>query len=733
MKHKKLLSLFLSLAMAAAMTAPAMAAALPAGWTPADGARMAEDPNAITILHTNDTHTYIGNVREVGEGEEKTEVPGLRYSTVAGYKATLKNVLLVDAGDHVQGTVYGAEDKGQTIIKLMAAAGYDLATLGNHEFDYTMDGTKNVVEWAKESFPYVSCNFFYKDEPVLEPYKVFEVGGKKVAFVGITTPESITKSTPKYFMDENGNYVYSIAGGSDGAELYAAVQTAIDAAAKEADYVIALGHLGVDEASKPWRSEDVIANTTGLTAFIDGHSHSEIPGQEVADKSGKTVLLAQTGTALNNLGKLTIASDGTVTETLLTMEDLSGVTPDADVAKLESEFITDVDEKLNQPVGASEVNLNIAGPDGKRSVRKEETNIGNFCADAFVYAGEKAGFEVDVAFNQGGGIRATLPAGEITTKMIKLCYPWDGDVAIKDITGQELLDALEWSYRTANAANTNEVGGYLQIANMKVEVNLGIKSTVQQDENGVWSGAPTGDYRVQKVEILDKATGKYVPLDLNKTYKAVSGPYLLEQMGDGYNMFKTGEPAKFVANDYVTLVDYIQSFPVNEKTGLPTVALGVGYDEFVHTGRINYVNRPLDLNEKEWWYGAATQALDAGLMEGTDKGFDALAEVTTATVLQTLYNAQGRPDATDAEVWYTDAVNWAVKNKLVEDFAEDKTAARGEVKEILDSYLDMLGVTTGEPLMKGNEKGDLMLDKALTRSEFAQLLVNLTAVPMPLA
>ena len=580
---KKLLSLLLSLAMTAALAAPAMAADLPAGWTPADGARVASDPNAITILHTNDTHTYIDNKNDADQ-------PTLRYSTVAGYKTTLQNVLLVDAGDHVQGTVYGAEDKGHTIIDLMGAAGYDIATLGNHEFDYTMDGTKNVVEWAK--FPYVSCNFFYKGEPVLEPYKVFEVAGKKVAFVGITTPESITKSTPKYFMDESGNYVYSIAGGDDGAALYAAVQTAIDAAAKEADYVIALGHLGVDDASKPWRSEDVIANTTGLTAFIDGHSHSEIEGKTVTDKAGKAVTLAQTGTALNNLGQLTIAADGTVTSRLLTFEDLAAVTPDANVAKMESEFITKVDEALEKPVGASAVTLNIKGADGNRSVRKEETNIGNFCCDAFMYAAEKAGFEPDLAFNQGGGIRATLAAGAISTKDIKLCYPWGGDVAIKDITGQELLDALEWSYRTANVENTNEVGGYLQLSHVRVTVNLGIPSTVQQDENGVWSGAPTGAYRVQKVEVQNKA-GQWEPLDLNKTYKAVSGPYLLEEMGDGYNMFKTGDACKFVANDYVTLVDYIQSFPVDPATGLHTVPAGAGYDEFAHTGRINYVNEPV--------------------------------------------------------------------------------------------------------------------------------------------
>ena len=306
-KGKKLFSLALALLMTFSLAAPAMAAE--------------KEDEAITILYTNDVHSNVNKE--------------LTYSKVAAYKASLDNVLLLDAGDNVQGTVYGADDRGESIIKLMNAAGYDAATLGNHEFDYTMTGTQNVIGWAE--YPYLSCNLYHEGEPMLEPYKVFEVGGRKVAVVGITTPESITKSTPKYFMDEEGNFIYTIAGGEDGTALYTAVQTAIDAAAQEADVVIALGHLGIDEASKPWTSRDVIANTTGLSAFIDGHSHSEIPMEEVTDKAGKTVILTQTGTALANVGKMTIAADGSVKTELLTAGDLADVTPDAEVKALEED------------------------------------------------------------------------------------------------------------------------------------------------------------------------------------------------------------------------------------------------------------------------------------------------------------------------------------------------------------------------------------------------------------
>ena len=246
---RKILAMLLALVLVVGLMVPAAAAA----------------PNTedIVILYTNDVHTYI-------DGD-------MGYDAVAALKAEMKtqyeNVLLVDAGDHAQGTAYGSMDKGQSIINLMNAAGYDAATLGNHEFDYGMEGCENLRSWA--NFPYLSCNFYHESagvrgENVLDSYKIFEMGGEKVAIIGITTPESFTKSTPAYFQDENGNYIYGIAGGSDGAALYADVQKAIDAAKAEgATQVIALGHLGVDASSSPWTSTEVIAseNLTSTTTI----------------------------------------------------------------------------------------------------------------------------------------------------------------------------------------------------------------------------------------------------------------------------------------------------------------------------------------------------------------------------------------------------------------------------------------------------------------------------------
>ena len=251
----------------------------------------AEEPKSddIVVLYTNDVHTYI-------DGD-------ISYDDIAALKTDLEkqynNVILVDAGDHAQGTAYGSMDKGATIIKLMNAAGYDLATLGNHEFDYGMTGCMNIIDWA--DYTYVSANFYneaagVRGTNVLDSYKIFDCGTEKVAFVGITTPESFTKSTPAYFQDGNGKYIYGIAGGTDGKALYADVQTAIDAAkAAGATTVIALGHLGDDPSSEPWTSEKTIVNVAGLDAFIDGHSHSTVPSKNVAGKDGETVVLTQTG------------------------------------------------------------------------------------------------------------------------------------------------------------------------------------------------------------------------------------------------------------------------------------------------------------------------------------------------------------------------------------------------------------------------------------------------------
>ena len=546
---KKFLALLLAVTAVFSLAAPVMA----------EEALISPAPSAdeITILYTNDVHTYIDK--------------DLRYSTVAGYRDSLTNVLLVDAGDHVQGTAYGSMDEGATIVQLMEAANYDLATPGNHEFDYGMARALAVCTGGK--VPYVSCNFYHEKngvpgKGVLDSYKIFEEGGKKLAFIGVTTPESFTKSTPKYFQDDAGNYIYGIAGGDDGKALYSAVQKAIDEVASKADYIVALGHLGDDPASDPWNSEDVIANTTGLDAFIDGHSHSTVPMKEVADKSGSTVILTQTGSYLDALGQITITADGKITSKLLTAADLASVTPNAQVKAIEDQWINAVDTQLGEVIGSFTDVMTNYDADGTRLVRKEETNVGDFCADALYYLFDSMDLDVDFAVMNGGGIRNKQATGEVTYKTCKEIHTFGNVACLLTVTGQQMLDALEWGAKDVAVDGSKECGGFLHPSGLKYTIDATIPCTVQKDDKGVWTGGPTGAYRVKDVQVLNKKTGAYEPLKLDGKYNLAGYNYTLRDLGDGFAMFDGAvNVLDYVKTDYMVLADYVKSFPEGKVTG----------------------------------------------------------------------------------------------------------------------------------------------------------------------
>ena len=542
----------------------------------------------VTVYYTNDIHSYIDN-------HLKSE-NGLTYSMVAALKANTKNSLLVDAGDHIQGTAYGGMDNGATIIKLMNAAGYDVATLGNHEFDYGMAGCMATVDAAE--FLYVSCNFRHeadgvKGETVLESYVIKKVGGVKIAFVGITTPETISSSTPAYFQDESGNYIYGIDGGEDGGDLYASVQRAIDSAkADGADYVIALGHLGVDLSSGPWTSRNVIANTQGLDAFIDGHSHTTIPMEQVSDKKGKTVLLTQTGSYLNAVGKLVISDDGEITTQLLTGEDIP---PVDSVRKIEDDWINSINDRLGQVIGSAEVTLDNFDSDGKRLVRKQGTNSGDFAADALYYLFDDMGMDVDIAVMNGGGIRNTAITGQLTYLSCKEIHTFGNVACLLKVTGQQILDALEWGSK--GVSDLAEDGSLLHVAGVTYTLDLGYESTVQADDKDVWTGGPTGEYRVKDVMIYNKQTGEYEPLDLTAEYNMAGYNYTLRDLGGGFAMLNGATNVlDYVMEDYMVLANYIMGFE-NGVVGAENSPLAAKYEGMLMdyssvngSGRINVVD-----------------------------------------------------------------------------------------------------------------------------------------------
>ena len=571
---------------AAGVTAAAASMAIGA---PAASACWLGDKSDVTILYTNDVHTYIDK-----------QSPKLTYAAIADLKQSYQNagkdVLLVDAGDHVQGTAYGSMDEGASIIKLMNAAGYDVATPGNHEFDYGMDRAKAIMKEA--DFPYLSCNWvdLRTGLRVLPSVKVFVRGGRRIAFVGVTTPETFTKSTPAYFMDKaQRKYIYDIQGGEDGKKLYDAVQKAIDKAKLLADVVIGLGHLGVDPSSSPWTSEEVIAHTSGFDAFIDGHSHTVMENKQVQDASGKAVTLTQTGSYFANVGEMTIAADGTITTKLIPTHE--GM--DAGIAAMQTSWVNTVDDMLGEKIAVGDSDFYVSDPaTGKRRIRSAETNLGDFVADGiYAYFNEVEKLHCDLAIMNGGGIRADVPAGDWTFKTCKQVSPFGNVACLMSVTGKQIQDALEFAARFAGEGG-KENGGFLQVAGATYEIHTDIPNTVQTDEKNVWIGSATGTPRVQNVKIYDKASGSYLPLDPGATYALAGMNYTLRNLGDGFAMFDGAELIKdYVSEDYLVMSTYAMIFDGADAAGLPHLSSAnsplaaypgylLNYEQPYGTGRI---------------------------------------------------------------------------------------------------------------------------------------------------
>ncbi|MCD8040599.1 MAG: 5'-nucleotidase C-terminal domain-containing protein [Clostridia bacterium] len=526
------------------------------GTTQNAGSVSANTKNEIAVLYTNDVHCGFAN------SEESMGIAGLAaYKAVTESNYGTDSFTMVDIGDFVQGEAIGTISKGSYPVDLMNYVGYDIGTVGNHEFDYGMDeliGEGGLVE--QSNMNYVCCNFYYtggeEDELVFDPYTIVEYGGVSIAYIGIATPETFTKSTPTYFQDEDGNWIYSFCEDNDGADLYAAVQSSIDAAKEEgADYVIAVSHLGDDEVSAPFRSVDVIENTTGLDIVLDGHSHSVIENESVKDKDGNGVVLTSTGTKLAYVGKLVIDTKGTtstaddvITTELVSAEEVNSSTSFLQKMAYEAadsyyqDIVSQYSDMLNEVVAKSEVTLSTYYSNGARAVRNSETSIGDLCADAY-----REVMGADIAFVNGGGIRADINEGDITYGDIISIHPYGNVACLIEATGQQIIDALELGSRAVQAtayteANgvynaVGELGGFLQVSGIKYTIDTSVESTVVTDSNGMFVEVSSAR-RVTNVQVLDSATGEYVDIDLTKTYKLASHNYMLKSAGDGYSMFQ---------------------------------------------------------------------------------------------------------------------------------------------------------------------------------------------------
>ena len=497
----------------------------------------------VMVLFTSDVHCGI---------ESNFGYAGLAMVRDA-YKNAGYHVLLVDNGDSIQGEPVGTMTTGEANIKLMNAVGYDIATMGNHEFDYGMERFFELSKMA--NFPYVSCNFNKGGELQFAPYVIKEFDGVKIAFVGISTPKTLTSSTPKYFQDENGNFIYGFFEDETGEGLYNAVQKAVDdARAEGATFVVALAHLGNEDECRPFTYADVIANTTGINALLDGHSH-DTNHVEMRNKARETVLRQGCGTKMEGIGYLKIAAkDGAMKAGVMMWnnDDFNATQLyqlDTDVTKAVAEATETLNVKLAEVVAKTDVELTINDPvavteDGKavRIIRNAETNLGDLCADAYRYVSG-----ADIAFVNGGGIRVSIKEGDITLNDILKVHPFGNALCVCEATGQQILDALEFGAKDV----PGEFGGFLQVSGLTYEIHTSVPSSVKMDEKRMFVGVE-GEYRVKNVMVGGE------PLDLEKIYTLASHNYMLQGQGDGYTIFEDNVyTQESVMLDNQVLITYI--------------------------------------------------------------------------------------------------------------------------------------------------------------------------------
>ena len=519
-------------------------------------AATATQPGAIVIVHTNDVHCAVDD--------------NLGYAKLVNYAKTMRstyganNVTLVDAGDAVQGKAMGTLTNGEYLIDIMNECGYDFAIPGNHEFDYGMTQFNTLV--ARANAKYLSCNFtdLRTGNLMFDAYAMREydtaVGKKKVAYLGICTPESLTKSSPAHFQ-EDGIYRYGFCEDDSGTKLYDAVQSAVDQARTDgADYVVALAHLGQDGVTPRWTSTSVAANTSGIDVVIDGHSH-ELYAQTPLNKNGEPVLVTQTGTQLVGIGQVVIdpangtiaayASNDTETVTASTTKGTASIVKawdgiDADTAAFIAGLQADLAKITERVIGRSDVRLvALEDDDYTWSVRAHETNLGDFVADAYLALAWHGGVMADIGFVNGGGIRANIEPGDVTYGDLINVQPYNNQLCYVDTLGQNILDALE-----AGVANLpNPSGGLQHVSGLAYTVRTDIPSSVQMP--GGKFGGVTGEYRVRDVLVNGE------PLDVNRRYKLVSHTFLLVEGGDGLTMFMNDE-AVLLDLDNKALIEYIQ-------------------------------------------------------------------------------------------------------------------------------------------------------------------------------
>ena len=614
---KKFSALFLALVMVLAL-------AIPAGATETEQ----DLTGHIVILHTNDVHGAIG---------EYAKVAALKQA----YQAAGAYVLLADAGDFIQGDPTVSASQGKTAIELMNLAGYDVAAPGNHEFDYGYPNLKTLA--GEADFPILAANVRYDNAAALGDQTTFTTtDGKKIGIFGLDTPETATKAHP----DKIKGVSFLAA-----QEMFDCAQAQVDALkADGCDYIICLGHLGIDAESTGNRSIDLLEKVTGIDVFIDGHSHSTLEEiKEATNGTGKVgdTVLTSTGTKLANVGMVDISPDGTISTSSLATSELT-VTPDAKVAARAEEIQKEIDADYGTVFAKTEVAL-----DGeKANVRTGETNLGDLIADAMLWQAGLLDEGVDAAVTNGGGIRASIAAGDITKKDINTVLPFGNTLYVVKVTGAELLEALEAStYCTPEA-----IGGFPQVAGIEFTVNTGAQFDTKELYPGSTYGKPASINRVMIQTVGGEA------FNPEETYTIVTNDFM-GAGGDTYYAFKaassgydSGVPLDEVVMDYIT----------SELKGVVSKAQYGETDNRIHTISYN------DVKAGDWYANAVNYVTLTGLLNGTGDGFSPNLAINRGMMVTVLYRMAGSPEVTaenpftdvPADTWYTDAVIWASENDI---------------------------------------------------------------------
>lgn len=683
-RGKKLSALFLALVMAFSLAIPAGAA----NWDD-------DLTGHIVILHTNDVHGGIDGYASVAALKDAYEAAGAQ-------------VLLMDAGDFIQGSTSVNVSEGATAVELMNMAGYDVATTGNHEFDFGYANLKTLMESA--DFPILAADAFTAEGDLAMDGDnlTFQLGDVTVGVFGLATPETATKAHPAKlegvtFLAED--------------ELFACAQEQVDElTAAGCDYIIALGHLGIDEESTGNRSIDLLENVTGIDVFIDGHSHST--QSDIAEETNGTgmvgdTILTSTGTQLESVGVVDIAADGTIDASTISMEDVNateGFTPDQDIATRVSEINAQIEEDMGQVIGTSEVDL-----DGVReNVRASETNLGDLITDAMLWQAGQDNEEVDAAITNGGGIRASIAAGDITKKSVNDVLPFGNTLYVVEVTGAELLEALEAS----TYCTPEPVGAFPQVAGIEFTINTGAAYDAGENYPGTTYAEPASINRVTILTVGGQA------FDVDATYTIVTNDFMAAG-GDTYYAFSAAESGYDTG---ISLDQVVMDYITEELDGTVTAARYGQTANRIHTISYN------DVTAGDWFTSDVIYVTLTGLMNGTGDGFSPNNNINRAQLVTVLYRMAGQPEVTGENPftdvpdgqWYTDAVLWAAENNITDGtsettFSPNDALTREQMATFLYRFADF---ETEEPIeitgdLSGYTDADLVADYAVDAMTWA--------------